>query len=293
MARRIHALVVDDSGSTRKMIMKSLAETGLAEFHFTEAEDGVDALEKYHHDQTDVVFADMHMPRMDGVEFLGELRSRYRPCPPAVIITSENNRKTLEQAIAETRVDALLLKPVNAVRLRQGLKSLVDTIPDRHGECPVPYGQVVPKALKLMIQQACKVDLTSLPEQEQLRNGEAVLSMFSIVGGVQWSVVLGMEPALAAALASAFAETDLTPESPELGDALGELTNLIGGQIKRLLNQESLAVDASLATVIKTLGHEVLVQRRAKMAADYNYYRGSQGRMWSAVTVGVNSGLIL
>lgn len=150
MTRRLHALIVDDSGSTRKMLMKSLAETGLAEFHFTEAEDGVDALEKYRHDRTDLVFADMHMPRMNGVEFLGELRSRYRPCPPAVMITSENNKQKLQQAITETAVEALLLKPVNAVRLRTGLKALVDSIPDSDGACPVPYGQCVPMALRQM-----------------------------------------------------------------------------------------------------------------------------------------------
>ena len=43
----IHALVVDDSGIMRKMVMRSLSESGLAGFTFEEAGDGVEALEKF------------------------------------------------------------------------------------------------------------------------------------------------------------------------------------------------------------------------------------------------------
>ena len=41
-----NALVIDDSGIMRKMVMRALTETELAEFEFTEAEDGADGLEK-------------------------------------------------------------------------------------------------------------------------------------------------------------------------------------------------------------------------------------------------------
>lgn len=117
--------------------------------------------------------------------------------------------------------------------------------------------------------------------------------MLSIVGGVQWSVVLGFEPAAATAAASAFAGTEIPADSADLGDSLGELANIVGGQIKRLLNAESLVVDTSMPTVIRTLGHEVLVQRKIKTAADHSYFQCPAGRMWTSVTVGVNSGLIL
>jgi len=91
MAREIRALIVDDSRTTRKMVMTALDQAGLAKFDFTEAEDGLDALEKFRPDETEIIFTDMHMPRMDGVEFLRRLHSLHKTCPPAVMITGESS----------------------------------------------------------------------------------------------------------------------------------------------------------------------------------------------------------
>lgn len=43
----IHAMVVDDSGIMRKMVMRALKQADLAHFMFTEACDGVGALESF------------------------------------------------------------------------------------------------------------------------------------------------------------------------------------------------------------------------------------------------------
>ena len=94
MARPLKALIVDDSATTRKMIMKALGQTGLADFSFTEAEDGVDALNLYSPGETEIIFVDMNMPRMDGLEFVRELRSQYPMCPPTVMITGRTTSKT-------------------------------------------------------------------------------------------------------------------------------------------------------------------------------------------------------
>jgi len=45
----IHALVVDDSGIMRKMVMRTLKDADLAKFTFTEAADG-DVVERYQYD---------------------------------------------------------------------------------------------------------------------------------------------------------------------------------------------------------------------------------------------------
>ena len=43
----LNALVVDDSGIMRKMVMRSLLESKLAQFTFAEAKDGADALTQF------------------------------------------------------------------------------------------------------------------------------------------------------------------------------------------------------------------------------------------------------
>ena len=112
MARKVQALIVEDSHSIRQMVMRALNQTGLAEFVFTEAEDGIDALEKYQPGQTQILFVDMNMPRMGGLEFIRELHARHTDCPPGVIITAESGKEKLMEALKETGVDAFLLKPV-------------------------------------------------------------------------------------------------------------------------------------------------------------------------------------
>jgi len=157
MAREIRALIVDDSRTTRKMVMTALDQAGLAKFDFTEAEDGLDALEKFRPDETEIIFTDMHMPRMDGVEFLRRLHSLHKTCPPAVMITGESSKDRLLEALSVDGVDALLIKPVDRDRLRTGLKALVDSIPERSGPCLVPHGECVPEAVKTVLLEVCQL----------------------------------------------------------------------------------------------------------------------------------------
>ena len=83
MARQINALMVDDSATMRKLVICALKQTALADFRFTEAADGVDALARLVPGEADIVFADLNMPRMNGLEFIRELRQRHKVCPPA------------------------------------------------------------------------------------------------------------------------------------------------------------------------------------------------------------------
>ena len=160
MCRPLNALIVDDSTTTRKMVMKILAQTGLADFTFTEAEDGIDALARYRPGETEIIFVDMNMPRMDGLEFVRTLRTKHPAHTPTVMITAESNRERLAEAMNETGVDAFLLKPVDCDRLESGLRKLVDSIPERYGPCIVRNGECVPQAFTNVLAQACHLEVT-------------------------------------------------------------------------------------------------------------------------------------
>ena len=69
MSKRI--LAVDDSPSMRHMVSVTLRGAG---YEVVEAADGEEALEYARGHSVDLVLADVNMPRMDGVEFLIELR---------------------------------------------------------------------------------------------------------------------------------------------------------------------------------------------------------------------------
>jgi len=293
MPRLLYALIVDDSGLSRKLTMKSLTETGLADFRFTEAVDGLDALAKFRPDDTDIIFVDLNMPRMGGIEFVKNLRSSHAKCPPTVLITSEETPEQLEKAVNSAEIDALLVKPIDTARLRSGLRRLIDSIPERGGSWTVTHGECVAHGLQIVLEGTYGLRLTPVPPPATAASEDLVFGMITILGDVQWSVVLGFQASSASGVASALAGYEIPFESDDLGDAIGEATNIIGGQIRGLLFERGLRVDVSLPTVIAASQIRFLVQRGKRTRTDQVHYETPVGRVWIGVSVGVSSGLIM
>lgn len=291
MTRSLNALIVDDSMTIRKMIIRSLSQTGLAEFSFTEAVDGLDALDKYRHGETEILFVDMNMPEMGGLEFIRALRAKHRKCPPMVMITGESSQELLAEAINEPGVNAFLLKPVDRDRLQNGLRKLINSIPKRTGSRVVPHGEYVPLAMQEVLAQACDIHITEEEGDESERHGGILLGMISFHGCVHWSVVLGFTRDSAAAVASKFAGYDIPWDGPDIGDAIGEITNIVGGGIKRRLGLNDLAVKMSLPMVVRASEFDVLIQH--KNGSDTHYFKSQVGKLWTIVTVGIDAEMVL
>lgn len=291
MTRPLNALIVDDSTTIRKMIIRSLSQTGLADFTFTEAEDGVDALDKYRAGETEILFVDMNMPRMGGLDFIRALRAKHKKCPPMVMITAESSQERLAEAINEPGVNAFLLKPVDRDRLQIGLRKLVNSIPERAGSRVVPHGECVPHAMQEVLAQACDIHASVEADSESDRSGGILLGMISFHGCVHWSVVLGFTRDSAAAVASKFAGYEIGWDGPDIGDAIGEMTNIVGGGIKRLLGNKGLKVNMSLPTVLRASEFEVLIQHNN--GSDTVDFSSQVGKLWTIVTVGIDTEMIL
>jgi len=124
----IHALVVDDSGIMRKMVMRSLKEAKLANFTFTEASDGVEALEKFAPKVIDMLFVDWNMPNMNGIDLIRKIRSMEKHHTPIVMITSESTIGKMDEAMHEVNVDKYIAKPFTAEDLQKRLGPLFDKL---------------------------------------------------------------------------------------------------------------------------------------------------------------------
>jgi two-component system chemotaxis response regulator CheY len=111
-------MIVDDSPVIRKVVRRFLEGMG---YVVTEAVDGVDALEKCNHNMPDVVIVDWDMPRMDGVEFITELRllpesdrTKILFCTSEVIVTEMMKAK-------RAGCHGYILKPFTREILQRGL----------------------------------------------------------------------------------------------------------------------------------------------------------------------------
>ncbi len=291
MDREIRALVVDDSSTTRSLIIRALQQTGLARFEFVEAKDGVEALERFQPGATELIFVDMNMPRMDGLEFVRELDKRHKKRPPVVMITAESNPEQLQKSANEAGIDAFLVKPVDRDRLRTGLQTIMDSIPERGGPSKVPHGDCVHQALKAILLETCQLKLDRMDTEDFTPRGTTVLGTMSIHGAVDWSVIIGFPRTAVPILATNFAGYDVPDDDAELGDAIGELTSMICGRTKSHLSDRGLTVSVSLPTVVSVSEFRILLRRKG--TTDRAVFNTAFGPIWTIVTVGLHAGMVL
>jgi CheY-like chemotaxis protein len=291
--RALHALIIDDSGLARKTILQALAQTGLASFSFTEFGDGADALETARGPGVDLIFVDMHMPRMGGVEFVRQLRKHCHQGPPVVMITSESHGDLLLSVVNDAGVNALLLKPLDAERLKKGLLPIIQAIPMKEGPWRVPHGECAAQAVQQSFSRVCRLELQEATAAEPAGPGPVVYGLFTLSGDVHWNLTLGLDGPVAEEAATRFGGYAMTLDHPELGDAVAEITNILAGWLKRALSECELAVQQSLPSVLSARDLRFLVERGRPTASDQMYFRTDLGRVWISVSAGLNPGLTL
>lgn len=96
MARK--ALIVDDSRLARRNLRRCLPEAW--PYEIIEAESGAEGLALVAEHQPEIMFLDLTMPEMDGIEVLSRLRAL--PVRPVVIVVSADIQPT-SRAIAMLR----------------------------------------------------------------------------------------------------------------------------------------------------------------------------------------------
>ncbi len=91
-------LIVDDSGTMRKIIMRGIRQAGFKVDNFVEAGDGVQGLSALEGNSVDLILSDVNMPNMNGLEFLAAVREKYGPSTPVVMITTEGSNDVVNEA---------------------------------------------------------------------------------------------------------------------------------------------------------------------------------------------------
>lgn len=117
MSKRV--LVIDDSGLTRRNLRNILERAG---FTVSEAPDGMAALERYFVDKPDVVFLDLVMTGMYGLDVLSKLRELDGDA--RVVVISADIQTPTREAAEAAGASAFLNKPVDE---REVLRTL-DTV---------------------------------------------------------------------------------------------------------------------------------------------------------------------
>ncbi len=78
---------------------------------------------------------------------------------------------------------------------------------------------------------------------------DGIIGIISFVGDYTWSMVLGLPHRSAEPIAKMFAGFEIPFDSPDMGDVVGELTNVLAGVISGELESSNLKVHMSLPTI--------------------------------------------
>jgi two-component system, chemotaxis family, chemotaxis protein CheY len=114
-------LVIDDSATSRESISFVLKNAG---HDVEQAENGLLGLEKYKETKDySMIFCDVNMPQMNGIEFLTNLRKISRDVP-VVVLTTETDKDKIETA-KNYKASAWILKPFRQEDLLAVVKKIL------------------------------------------------------------------------------------------------------------------------------------------------------------------------
>ena len=118
-------LIVDDSLTARTFIARTLQMAEMPLSHVYQARNGQEALDLLQREWVDLVFADINMPDMNGVELVRRMRATelLKSVPVVIVSTDRSERRMAE--MSEAGAQAYLTKPVTPEDLKATVERLL------------------------------------------------------------------------------------------------------------------------------------------------------------------------
>jgi two-component system chemotaxis response regulator CheY len=124
--RKVRALIVDDSSVMRKIVERSLRQAGIDLSEVKEAGNGAEALQALSGGLVDLIFCDINMPVMDGLEFLRQVKTvPGAETIPVVMITTEGSESNVVQALS-VGARGYIRKPFTPEQVREHVIPLLN-----------------------------------------------------------------------------------------------------------------------------------------------------------------------
>jgi CheY-like chemotaxis protein len=124
-------LIVDDEANQRLMVEQALRALAF-DWTISTAASGQEALESLSLREPDLIITDYHMPAMNGLELIAQVRERH--IPSRIILITAYSSPELYDAAQRLHVDHYLTKPVPLTLLRRLATGALDETSAPNGE---------------------------------------------------------------------------------------------------------------------------------------------------------------
>jgi two-component system chemotaxis response regulator CheY len=122
----LNILVVDDSETVRAVIAKTLELAELPVNDLYQASNGKEALEILNEHWIDLVFADINMPVMSGIEMIERMyKDGLLKTIPVIIVSTEGSATRVEQ-LKSKGVSAYVRKPFTPELIRKVVDDILE-----------------------------------------------------------------------------------------------------------------------------------------------------------------------
>jgi two-component system chemotaxis response regulator CheY len=120
----LNVLLVDDSITVRSVMEKTLHLAGIQTNTVLHAANGKEALEILGNEWVDLIFADINMPVMNGVEMIEKMsHDGLMKTIPVVVVSTEGSQTRIEQ-LKDKGITAYIRKPFQP----EDFKAIVDDL---------------------------------------------------------------------------------------------------------------------------------------------------------------------
>ncbi|MFW5784760.1 MAG: response regulator [Chitinispirillaceae bacterium] len=111
-------MIIDDSEIIRSVLKRAVDLSGLPVSEIITATDGVDGLEKLEENWVDIVFTDINMPRMNGIELFDRMLERKDlKNIPVVVVSTEGSSLRIDE-LRSKGIKGYLRKPCTPESVR-------------------------------------------------------------------------------------------------------------------------------------------------------------------------------
>ena len=108
-------LIVDDDPFIRKLIATTLED--VAGFELLQASDGAEAVDMAEREQPEIVFLDVDMPHLDGIEACARIRAQQSTSDATIVMLTATSRSDNERRAEQAGADLFLTKPFSPLDL--------------------------------------------------------------------------------------------------------------------------------------------------------------------------------
>jgi CheY-like chemotaxis protein len=122
-------LIVDDDESIRRLIATTLED--VSGYRMSQASDGEEAVARAREVHPSIVFLDIDMPRLDGIEACRRMKSEPSTADATIVMLTGDSEQEAELEARRAGADLFLTKPFSPLHLLRLVDRLADRPPQR------------------------------------------------------------------------------------------------------------------------------------------------------------------